>query len=320
MNQFLQFAEKVLEQSESPLIYQDIWQKGVNLGIDKDLKTKGKTPWQTLGAQLFVDVRDNNSSAFLKVGKRPAKFFLRSKEKLLTNEIIEKIDQEEVVPEKRLKSTYNERELHPLLSYFAYTNSQFNRGKAILTKTIFHEQSKKNGLNEWIHPDVVGVYIPIDDWGREIIELNSISNSNAISIYSFEMKKSIDRNNYREYFFQAVSNSSWANESYLVSAKIKDDDELMNELERLSSSFGIGLINLDLEDIDSSRVVFPSRKKKELDWETMNKLSDLNTNFKKFLQDVKIDFDSKRIHKSEYDDILTDPEEYCEKLLKKEIQ
>jgi len=318
MNQFLQFAEKVLENESAPLIYQDVWKKGVELNLDKQLKTKGKTPWQTIGAQLFVDVRDNDKSVFLKVGKRPAKFFLKSKEKLLTSEVIEKIDQEEIIPEKKSKSSFTERELHPLLSYFVYANTQFNRGKAILTKTIFHEKSKKDGLNEWIHPDIVGVYIPIDDWNREIIELNSISNSNAISIYSFEIKKSINRNNYREYFFQAVSNSSWANEGYLVSASIKDDDELLNELERLSASFGIGLIQMDIEDIDSSKVIFQAHKKKELDWETMNKLSDLNKDFKKFLQDVKIDFDSKRIHKAEYDNILTDPEEYGEKLIKKE--
>ena len=130
------------------------------------------------------------------------------------------------------------------------------------------------------------------------------------------MKKEINRSNYREYFFQAVSNSSWANEGYLVAAKISDDDELMNELERLSSSFGIGLIKLDLDDIDSSSVIFHSNKKKELDWETMNKLCEINSDFKKFIQDVKIDFDSKRIHKSEYDEIIPEPENYISKIRK----
>ena len=317
MNQFLEYARKVLDNSESPLIYQEIWEKGKELGYDKDLDTNGKTPWQTLGAQLFVDVRDNPNSLFIKVGKRPARFFLKSKADTLTKEIIEKLDSEEIIPRKREKTTFTERDLHPLLCYFAYTNLQFNRGKAILTKTIFHEKSKKDGLSEWIHPDIVGVYIPIEDWNREIIELNNISNSNAITLYSFELKKNIDRNNYREYFFQAVSNSSWANEGYLVAGNIKDDDELFNELERLSTSFGIGIIELDLEDIDSSRVIFHANRKKELDWETMNKLSDINKDFRKFIQDVKIDFDSKRIHKSEYDEIISNPEEYIKKIMKK---
>ena len=318
MNQFLQFAKKVLEKAETPMIYQDIWKKGVELNITNDIKTTGKTPWQTLGAQLFVEVRDNPSSIFIKVGKRPAKFFLKSKESTITTEIIEKIDSEVPTVERKEKSSYTERELHPLLSYFAYTNPQFNRGKAILTKTIFHEKSRKDGLSEWAHPDIVGVYIPIEDWNREIIELNSISNSNAITLYSFELKKKLDRGNYREYFFQAVSNSSWANEGYLVAAKISEDDELLNELERLTTSFGIGLIELDVEDIDSSRVIFHATKRKELDWETMNKLSDMNKDFRKFLQDVKIDFDSKRIHKSEYDSVSTEIEDLIAKMLRKE--
>ena len=311
-----ELAEKVLESSDVPLTFQSIWEKGVELGLNKNLSTYGKTPWQSLGAKLFVDVRDNLDSKFVKIGKRPAKFFLKSKISTLSQDFIENIDKTDSVPTKKSKTLYTERELHPLLSYFAYANASFNNGKAIMTKTIFHEKSKKDGLNEWIHPDIVGVYIPIDDWTNEIIELNKISASNAIELISFEMKKEINRSNYREYFFQAVSNSSWANEGYLVAANIVEDDELMNELERLSSSFGIGLIKLDLDDIDASSVVFHSNKKKELDWETMNKLCEINSDFQKFLQDVKIDFDSKRIHKSEYDAILKDPDDYIKKITK----
>lgn len=318
MNQFLEFARKVLEKAETPLIYQDVWKKGVELGISKEIKSSGKTPWKTLCAQLFVDVRDNPNSIFIKVGKRPAKFFLKAKERSVNREVIERMDADVDLSEKKEKASYRERDLHPIFSYFAYTNPQFNRGKAILTKTIFHEKSKKDGLSEWLHPDIVGVYIPIDDWNHEIIELNSISNSNAITLFSFELKKKLDRGNYREYFFQAVSNSSWANEGYLVAAKIVEDDELLNELERLTTSFGIGLIELDLEDIDSSRVVFHACKRKELDWETMNKLSDMNKDFQKFLQDVKIDFDSKRIHKSEYDQVPMEVEVLISKILKRE--
>ena len=96
MNQFLQFAKKVLEKSEAPLIYQDIWKKGLEFGIEKEIDTTGKTPWQTLGARLFVEVRDNPDSLFVKVGKRPAKFYLKSKINTLSTEVIDKIDQEEV--------------------------------------------------------------------------------------------------------------------------------------------------------------------------------------------------------------------------------
>ena len=67
----------------------------------------------------------------------------------------------------------------------------------------------------------------------------------SIKIYSFELKRKVMLSNLREVFFQTVSNSSWANESYLVTAELSNDEDLMIELKRLSTSFGIGVIKLD---------------------------------------------------------------------------
>ncbi len=146
--------------------------------------------------------------------------------------------------------------------------------------------------------------------------MNDISDSNSIKLYSFELKKRIDKSNYREFFFQAVSNSSWSNEGYLVAAEIKEDDDLYSELERLSGSFGIGIIQLDLEDIDSSRVIFSAKQKSRLDWELMNKLCEQNPDFELFINDITKDFKVKTIHKNQYDKIFDDPTEYIDKLLK----
>lgn len=85
-------------------------------------------------------------------------------------------------------------------------------------------------------------------------------------------------------------------------------------MEQLSPSFGIGIIELNLDDIDSSRILFPAKSKLALDWETMNKLVDSNADFRKFVQDVKIDLESKRIHLSEYDKIEEDVEKYIKKI------
>jgi len=63
-------------------------------------------------------------------------------------------------------------------------------------------------------------------------------------------------------------------------------------------------------------VLFPARAKQVLDWETVNKLCDQNRDFEKFIQDVKIDFDSKRVHRSEYDQIIKDPIKYINDKLK----
>ena len=307
---FKDFAKIVLQNSDIPLTPQEIWDTGIKQGLEKKLKSHGATPWATIGAQLFVDTRDNEKTPFIKVGKRPARFYLKSKRDELPTNIIEKIEKNEQKTPAR-KANYHERELHPLLAYFANANLLFNRGRNIYTKTIIHEKSRKKGFSEWLHPDMVGFYLPIDDWNTDLLDFNKITDNNSLKLFSFELKIKLDKSNYRESFFQAVSNSSWAHEGYLVAANIANDDDLLSELERLSMSFGIGIISLNLEDIDSSSVLYHARKSENLDWETMNKLSEQNIDFRKFLQDIKIDFESKRIHKNEYD-IIVDPYKHIE--------
>jgi hypothetical protein len=316
-NQFLDHAETVLSKVQTPLTFNEIWEKGVELGFDKKLRTAGKTPWNSLGAQLFVDVRDNPDSRFIKVGKRPARFFLKSRQ---TEVKTSDLNQIEIQAEKKQESEtqeYFERDLHPLLTFFVNRSIKFGRGKAIFTKTIHHEISRKSGYSEWVYPDIVGFYLPLDDWQDDVFEFNKMSEKNILRIYSFELKKILNRGNYRESFFQAVSNSSWAHEGYLVCANLKEDEDLLSELERLSQSFGIGIIQLKIDDIHSSEILFPARSREKLDWETMNKLCEENEDFKKFIQDVKIDFESKRIHKSEYDVIDDEIDEYIKRKLKR---
>lgn len=312
---FLDLAYDVLKATARPLTYQEVWQAGKDKGLTTKIKTSGKTPWQSLGAQLYVEVRDNDDSRFMKVGKRPARFFLTERAAELPADAIAKIEKEEV-KKKEKRTEYHERDLHPLLTYFAFANPTFNRGRSIFTKTIFHEKSQRSGYNEWIHPDIVGFYLPLDDWRPDVIEFNRLSDNNSLRLFSFEMKKSLTKANYREAYFQAVSNSSWAHEGYLVAAEILQDDEFLAELERLASSFGIGIIHLDPADIDSSSILYPARGRDALDWETINKLCEQNPDFEKFLQDVKIDFESKRIHRAEFDEVLKDIRKYIRDKLK----
>ena len=312
---FLDLAYDVLKESARPLTYQEIWQMGSDAGLAAKLRTSGKTPWQSLGAQLYVDVRDNDASKFVKVGKRPARFFLKDRHADLPPDTISRIEKEESRKIGK-KTDYSERDLHPLLTYFAYANPTFNRGRSIFTKTIHHEKSQRSGYNEWIHPDVVGFYLPLDDWRPDVIEFNRLSDNNSLRLFSFELKKSLTKANYREAYFQAVSNSSWAHEGYLVATEILQDDEFLSELERLASSFGIGIIHLDPRDVDASTILHPAKARETLDWETINKLCEQNTDFEKFLQDVKIDFESKRVHRAEFDEVLKDIKEYIRVRLK----
>ena len=70
------------------------------------------------------------------------------------------------------------------------------------------------------------------------------------------MKIDINLSNLREYYFQAVSNSSWAHERYLVAIHIVEEPELIDEMRRLNNAFGIGVIRLDAEHFMQSEILF----------------------------------------------------------------
>lgn len=68
------------------MTFQEIWEFGKANGFDSKLAITGKTPWQTLGARLFVDIRDNPKTRFIKVGRNPARFFLKSRQHELSQD------------------------------------------------------------------------------------------------------------------------------------------------------------------------------------------------------------------------------------------
>jgi len=290
---FLELAKKILREEKKPMTVEEIWKITQKKGCDALVTTKGKTPWLTIAAQIYVDMRDNDDSPFIKIDSKPRKFFLKE---LATEENLKKIrEREEKVVEIPAKTKYSERELHPFLTYYAYAYIR------VYTKTIKHERSSRKIYAQWLHPDLVGVYFPIDEWVTEVLDFGMAVGSRLVKLYSFEMKKELTFSNIRESFFQTVSNSSWANEGYLVAPKISQDEEFMSELKRLSTSFGIGIIKIDIEDPDSSEILFPARSKTELDWDTINKLAGENADFKEFIIRIKNDVSSKEVRKEKYD-------------------
>jgi hypothetical protein len=161
---------------------------------------------------------------------------------------------------------------------------------------------------------MVGFSIPLEDWQPDVIAFNDLVDRNALMLFSFEVKRQLTKGSYREAYFQAVSNSSWAHHGYLVAAEIDEDDDLLTELDRLASSFGIGIIQLQLDDLSESRVLYPARAKSILDWETINKLCEQNKDFSEFLRSVKIDVNARKVHRGEYDAVIKDIESYVQRL------
>lgn len=292
---FLQLAKKVLEEEQRPLSASEIWRIAVTKGYEKELGSKGKTPWQTLGAMLYVDVRDNPSSEFTTIGARPKRFVLKDFAANFSAENLQPVDPQLAAK----KPKYSEKDLHPLMVYFG-----FYYMRAFL-KTIRHSKSTKKGFGEWVHPDLVGCYFPFSEWEPEVVEVSSLLGDTAIRLYSFELKRELSIANLREAFFQAVSNSSWAHEGYLVAAEIDTNDDFLNELNRLSTAFGIGVIRLDTRDPDSSEIFLPARAKDTIDWDTVNKLANINPDFREFLKRIRIDSSSREVRREMYDKVLS---------------
>ena len=296
---FVELAIRIIEEEKKPLSATDIWEIAKKKGYDTLLHSQGKTPWATLGAQLYCNVRDRKDSPFIKVGTRPKLFHLK---KLASNDelkLIEQAQDENIILPKQTE--YLEKDLHPFLTYYA------NYYLKTYTKTIQHSRSDKKEFGEWIHPDMVGCYFPIDDWKPEVVEFSASIGSMAIKLFSFEIKKELAFGNLRESFFQAVSNSSWSHEGYLVAAEISVDEDFHAELRRLSSSFGIGVIKINVEEPDSSEILFPARTSENLDWDTINKLT-MNPDFRDFLKRIKIDILSKEIRKEKYNKVCNQDE------------
>lgn len=300
---FKQLAADVLVAAAAPLTVHEIWEEAEKRGLQARLRSVGRTPTQTLYADLHRSTQDESASEFVRVGSRPRRYWLRSRP-LAT----EAAATPAPIPEAaQVPSPLRERDLHPLLAWFADA-----RMGGLLVRTILHERSRKKTFGEWVHPDMVGVLFPrraLD--AEQALRFSVALNAPLCRIFSFELKLSLDFGNLREAFFQAVSNSSWAHEAYLVAAAVDESPEFLEELERLCSAFGIGVIELPPSDIMSSRTVIPARTRTELDWSTVDKLSVMNEDFALFLKNVTDDLKTD-IHRKEYDEVPEDPVRYVE--------
>lgn len=293
---------EVLKQTKKPLSVSEIWQKALEKGLDKKLSSIGQTPTQTIWNRLLTDKIN-----FLKTSIKPTTFWLKERE----NELLKLDNKNEIINEKQEKNKFHERDLHPLLVKFLYENLDFN----LNCKTIYHEQSKKGkgGEDKWNYPDIVGVYFPYDDYEKETITLLENIKQISYKLFSFELKIALNFSNLKECYFQAVSNSSWANEGYLVVLQ-EIDSEVLSELRRLNQSFGIGVIKLE-KDISNSQILI-SAKEKELDIQTLNMLINKNPNFKEFIDDInkQIKVGKEAKIQANFDEIKSDEE--MEKYLK----
>ena len=195
------------------------------------------------------------------------------------------------------RSVVKEHDLYPVLSEFLWSELE------ISSKRIDEKRSRNSrgaGGNKWLYPDLVGMEDLSGDWHREIKDCVQQYADKKTKLWSFEVKILINRSNVREVFFQAVSNSSWANFGYLVASEITGADTL-KELRILGGLHGIGFIKLDAENPSESQIMIPAKERNEIDWDTANRLAEENKDFREYIKLIRQFYQTGEIRQSDWD-------------------
>ncbi|MCQ2822255.1 hypothetical protein JT229_02705 [Helicobacter pylori] len=281
---YRELGKKVLEQAEKPLSVKEIWERACEMGLDKE-RDGGKILPHSLGSMLG---QDEKQFYVARKEKGTYYYWLKSREREFppqeTPDAKEEDDEQSECSgtAKKQKNSFHERVLHPLLVKFLSEDPNFK----LLYKTIRHEECKKGegGECKWNYPDIVGVYFPYNKYKEETLKFLHHTGQEKHKLFSFELKKELSFSNLKESYFQAVSNSTWANEGYLVVfEEIKD--KVLGELRRLNQSFGIGVIKLESE-ISNSKILLPA-KEREIDIPTLNMLIEQSPkDFKPFMANI----------------------------------
>jgi len=242
--------------------------------------SNAKTPDRTISAQLGDFIR-NGDTRVRRIKKEGGiyYYYLANNEQQIDSDVLS--GRVEIAVEKKAMRGrgYEERDLHKLLASFL-------KSTGVYSKTIFHEQSTygKDSNQIWTHPDMVGIrFLNLQTKASQNF-LKSINRIDSFKLSSYEIKKEINSDTeLKKAFFQAVSNSSWANYGYLVAYEI--GDSLTEEIERLNQSFGIGIIKLNANPY-LTKVLYQPRYN-QLDFKTIDKLSKINKEFEKFIEQIE---------------------------------
>jgi hypothetical protein len=100
-----------------------------------------------------------------------------------------------------------------------------------------------------------------DGWHAEIRQFAQWHGAPRCRLWSFEVKLLVNRHNHRDYYLQAVYNSSWANRGYLAAGKIDAESSTREELAILAETHGIGVIELDVDDALNSKTLIQARER-----------------------------------------------------------
>jgi len=259
---------------------------------------KGETPTATISAILGEFIR-NGDTRVKRIKKEGGYFYYLTKNEQKigvdvlsgTTESVTSTETSTVKKKVDKVKTYAESDLHKLLSTYL-------KSTTIYSKTIPHQQSNgKDTSQVWTHPDMIGIkFLNLKNAVSESF-LKTINRLDTFKLSSYEIKREINNDtDLKEGFFQAVSNSSWANFGYLVALEF--NGSLAEEMERLNQLFGIGVIKLNAINPFQSEFLHQA-KYRELNFKTIDKLCNMNKEFKNFIeQSQQVMIATERTHKA----------------------
>ena len=272
----LKLAEKILSETQELMTASMIYEYAKDNYKDiVEQSFNGSTPVHTLGARLYTNVK-RQDSVFVsyKFDTTATRFGLKSIDYGVIG--INNYKEED----NSHKSSWNEIDLHKFLVSFLDM-------KDCYLKTINANSShnKIKDQNTWLHPDLIGVKFFKEIYDKRTIDLMKANNELVYELYSFEIKKAIDLPTLNDKFFQAASNSSWANYGYIVAKEVDEDNpDLIEKLEKLNRIFGIGVIKINPKTYSESKILFEAIKR-EIDYNSINDLVSLGN------QDINAFFD-----------------------------
>ncbi|MGB3147564.1 MAG: HrgA protein [Paracoccaceae bacterium] len=209
---------------------------------------------------------------------RPRRYYYTS---LTEEQEVEAVEGEAVGVEPK---EFKEHDLYPRLSEYLATEH------GVYSKRINElRSSNRHGPrgNQWLHPDLIGFEAMGRRWSDTIRQLVSARSDPETRLWSFEVKKLINRSNAREVFFQALSNSAWANLGYLVAAEISGSGTL-DELRMLSAQHGIGVILLSVHEETETTILVQAQPKSAIDWSAADRLCVENVDAAEVFRQVRV--------------------------------
>lgn len=265
--------------------------------MEKERRLAGRT---TLVDQVSKEISaqkkeilKNHSDISLDTSRRPARWFIDIEgaerpiivQSLPSSEIADLGHEQRLVgliEEASKSEEITEHAVYEPLQRFLY--NELGIVSKRIRESVSSNRRGRNG-NKWLHPDIVGMLAPGQGWSDVVRNCSMALPTRKAKLVSIEVKLRLTAGDIRESFFQAVSNSLWANRAYLAAVEIKGEDTL-EELNMLCSLHGLGYMSIDPDDFSESRILIPAKEREEVDWANANRIAEENRDYNDYLKSV----------------------------------